>query len=150
MEKKMIAEAKPVPQARTPVPILAMIGALISVGIYFPQSSVYAVSLCIIPMLMLAGFLSNIDGFYMAIPTIGALAVLGGYTILTYFNRDSIDSMPGNWNAYNTIIGALVSAHFVFLMIGKGFKQLTWVTVTGLLLFVLMQYVISIHFRTNG
>lgn len=137
-------------QERTPIPIFAMIGALISVGIYFPNASVYAVSLCIVPLVMLSAFLTNLYGIYMAIPSIGTLALLGGYTVLNYFNRESIDKMPGNWNAYNTIIGALVTAHFVFLMIGKGFKQLTWVTFTGLLLFVLMQYVISTHFRTNG
>ena len=143
-------DPKPKPQQNTPIPILAMIGALISVGVYFPKASVYAVSLCIVPMLMLAGLLASLDGVYMAIPTIGAMALLGGYTILNYFNRDSIDVMPGNWNAYNTIIGALITAHFVFLMIGKGFKQLTWVTFTGILLFVLMQYVVATHFRTSG
>ena len=135
---------------KSPIPILSMIGALLSIGIYFPNISVYAVSVCMIPLVMLSAFLTNYYGIYMAVPSVGALALLGGYTALNYLNRDSIDTMPGNWKAYNTIIGALVSAHFVFLMIGKGFKQLTWVTFSGLLLFVLMQYVISTHFRTNG
>jgi len=145
-----MANVSPFPKNVAAVPICAMLGAIISVGMYFPQAAIYATSVAVFFLILLSGFVFSEFGIYVAIPTVGALGVLVVYVALHYFNRDLLGAMPKNWYGYHTVISALVSAHFVFLMIGKGFKVMTWVTMTGLLFFVLLQYIIATHFRTNG
>jgi hypothetical protein len=129
--------------------IFALVTVALSFGMGWSKQLMYVLPCILFFIILQCGMLASTN-FPLFFANIFTFGVLLWYFILQYFNRNTVGDMPENWYAYNTVIMWVTAGHFLFMAIGGFFKQLTWVTMATLVVFVTMQHIISTRFKTDG
>jgi hypothetical protein len=128
--------------------ILAVVSTVSSIGMLWTKQLIYVLPVILVLLIFQTVLWASNPSVFMA--NIMTFTALLWYFILQYFNKNSLDVMPKNWYTQNTIISYVTTAHFLFLVVGKFFLQLTWLTMATLLVLVTMQHVTATHFKTDG
>jgi hypothetical protein len=130
-------------------PILPLVSAATSAGLFFPKQMMYILPVILTLMLVQAQMVASTDPVLFG-SMFGSFAILLWYWILQYTNRQALDKMPENWYNNNIVIAVVTIVHFLFLAMGGMFSQGTYVTMAVLVVMVTLQHVTATHFRTNG
>lgn len=86
------------------------------------------------------------------VPEFGFIGILFWYAGICYHNKQSIQdgTMPENWTLYGWIIYVLLLAQLAVVLKGGTYACLSWLTMSFLAVFVVMQFIVAENFKTNG
>ena len=133
----------------SPDTIIALIATIASGALLWTKQAIYVLPIVIVLLVIIT--IMTITLYSSTIMSnLITCGVLVWYWILMFFNKDTLDAMPSNWNTYNTIISYVTMVHCFMFFLGSGFRMFTWVTMATLIAMITMQHIISTHFKTNG
>ena len=114
------------------------------------------VGLLILMMLQLKDLTKVMSVFMTTFPSIVVIAMITWYAVITRNNQTYIetDSMPDQWEPNSRFISAALIVH-ILLQLSlpvNGIKMgcFGWLTMTIIVIFVAMQFILAENFRTNG
>ena len=137
--------------------LAAIIGAVTSICLVIPNSTIYVAPLILIVFVVLMFLLMPIGGYINAIASLGAVGVFLWYVIITFMNKDILEKMPESWDNVNVLIAAVAMLQCLLIAVGalaptgrKWYFQTTWITMAFLILLMTIQHMTATFFRTNG
>ena len=86
------------------------------------------------------------------VPEFGFIGILFWYAGICYHNKESIKegTMPENWTMYGWIIYVLLLVQLAVVVYGGKYACFSWLTMSFLAVFVVMQFIVAENFRTSG